>query len=656
MKKKLLVLSNLLLLIPLAARAAEPSQVLEVWPGQVMGDHGQIGPERVRGADAPTTDAKWITNVTRPTISVFPPAANNNRRVAVVICPGGGYWNLAWDKEGEEVAARLNAMGITGIVLKYRVPRRPGEPEPLPAPGPLLDAQRAISLVRHRAGEWGIDPDRIGILGFSAGGHLAVMTAISFEKRSYEPFDEVDHESCRPNFAVVAYPGYILSRPGSGELAPYIRIPKSAGPVFLVHASDDDEPGAQPEQSQALYGALREAGVPTELHLYDQGGHGFGMRKTKLPVSDWPGRLETWLTHHGILSAEAEPAPSELDVLTASAHADEAEARPRHDGLPRKVIVGTTMTRWYSDYPGLDGRLEQIGQLMDKLAAESLAKYGRTMDLALFTEYAVTAGKQGTAAEVAVPLDSILETLSEKARQHHSYLVFGGVFLDDASSGACSNSAVVIDRQGQLVGRYAKVHPVLDGAAPNGNIVLEGGVRPGPEYKVLNLDFGRVGLQICYDVEYPEGWRRLAEQGAELVLYPTQSPQLIRPGMYAASHEYWVVSSTFRNNASFFTPGTGLVAAQITEPEQILVHEIDLSYLILPWSSRLRNGEAFREAFGDRVGYRYSESEDRGIFWSNDASLTIGEMARSLNLAATTSEEQSRARKAQDLLRGGPAR
>ena len=129
---------------------------------------------------------------------------------------------------------------------------------------------------------------------------------------------------------------------------------------------------------------------------------------------------------------------------------------------------------------------------------------------------------------------------------------------------------------------------------------------------MLDLDFGRVGVQICYDVEYPEGWRRLAEKGAELVLYPTQSPQLTRPGMYAATHEYWVVSATFRNNASFFEPGTGLVAAQITEPKQTLVHEIDLSYLILPWSSRLRNGEAFREAFGDRVGYRYSESEDRG--------------------------------------------
>ena len=214
----------------------------------------------------------------------------------------------------------------------------------------------------------------------------------------------------------------------------------------------------------------------------------------------------------------------------------------------------------------------------------------------------------------------------------------------------------MIDRKGRPVGRYAKVHPVLDRAGPDGKIVLEGGVRPGTEYNVLDLDFGRVGVQICYDVEYAEGWRRLAERGAELVLFPTQSPQLTRPGMYAATHEYWVVSSTFRNNASVFEPGTGLVAARIAEPEQTLVQEIDLSYLILPWSSRLRNGAAFREAFGDRIGYRYSESEDRGVFWSNDPNRSIGEMARSLNLLETATEQQARARDAQDRLRGGPAR
>jgi acetyl esterase/lipase len=288
-----------------AAVAADDPLVLDVWRGKVAGDHGQIGPERVRAAaEAPTKDAKWITNVTRPTISVFRPDAKNNSRVAIVICPGGGYWNLAWDKEGEEVAAWLKTLGITGVVLKYRVPRRAGEPQPLPAPGPLLDAQRAIRLVRSRAGEWGIDPERIGIMGFSAGGHLAVMTAISFEKPSYEPMDEADRGSCRPNFAVVAYPGYILSRPGSGVLADYVRIPKGTGPMFLVHASDDDERGAQPEQSLALYRALRDAGVPVELHIYGEGGHGFGVRKSGRPVARWTDRCADWLRQRGILRGE----------------------------------------------------------------------------------------------------------------------------------------------------------------------------------------------------------------------------------------------------------------------------------------------------------------------------------------------------------------
>lgn len=286
--------------------AAEEPLVLDVWPGPTVGDHGPIGPERIRAAsEAPTGDAMWITNVTRPTLSVFRPEAAKNLGVAIVICPGGGYWNLAWDKEGEEVAARLNTLGITGVVLKYRVPRRPGEPERLPAPGPLLDAQRAIRLVRSHAMDWGIDPDRVGILGFSAGGHLAVKTAMAFETPAYEPIDDVDRLSCRPDFAVAAYPGYILSRPGSDVLADDIRIPAGIGPIFIVHASDDDEPGAQPEQSLALYRVLRDAKVPVELHIYDEGGHGFGVRDTGRPVSGWPDRCAEWLRHRGILRAAA---------------------------------------------------------------------------------------------------------------------------------------------------------------------------------------------------------------------------------------------------------------------------------------------------------------------------------------------------------------
>jgi acetyl esterase/lipase len=283
-------------------KAAEKQIALPVWPGAVPGDYGTIGPERVRApSDAPTKDAKWITGVTKPTITVFRPDKAKNTGAAMVICPGGGYWNLAWDLEGEEVAAWLNSVGMTGIVLKYRVPRRPGQPEPLPAPGPLLDSQRAVSLVRSRAKEWEIDPNRIGIVGFSAGGHLAVMTATYFDKRAYEPIDDIDKVSCRPNFAVVVYPGYLVPEDQDTDvLAPYIRIPAGTPPMFLVQASDDPESG--PENSVAMYLALKRAHVPAELHVYAEGGHGFGVRKSSRPCSTWPERCVAWLRSQGVLN------------------------------------------------------------------------------------------------------------------------------------------------------------------------------------------------------------------------------------------------------------------------------------------------------------------------------------------------------------------
>ena len=300
---------GLLLLCPV--NGAETPLVVPVWPGAVPGDFGTIGPERVRApAEAPTKNAKWITGVTKPTISVFRPAREKNTGAAMVVCPGGGYWNLAWDLEGEEVAAWLNRVGVTGIVLKYRVPRRPGQPEPLPAPGPLLDAQRAVSLVRSRASEWGIDSNRIGIVGFSAGGHLAVATATHFDRRAYEPMDEIDKSSCRPDFAVAVYPGYLIEQHPAGVeinkdvLAPYIRIPPETPPIFLVHASDDSVAGA--ENSVVMYLALKSASVATELHVYAEGGHGFGVRVSSLPCSTWTDRCVAWLQAQGMLGTSVQ--------------------------------------------------------------------------------------------------------------------------------------------------------------------------------------------------------------------------------------------------------------------------------------------------------------------------------------------------------------
>ena len=302
---QLCALAIFMIVCTLHSLRAEETLVLPVWPGAAPGDYGTIGPERVRApSEAPTKDAKWITNVTKPTLTVFPPAKDKNTGTAIVICPGGGYWNLAWDLEGEEVAAWLNTIGITGIVLKYRVPRRPDQPERLPAPGPLLDAQRAISLTRAHAAEWGIDPARIGIIGFSAGGHLAIATATHFDERAYDAIDKIDQASCRPDFAGAIYPGYLIEQQSAGvetskeTLAPYIRIPKETPPIFLVHASDD--PVAASENSVVMYLALKRANVSTELHVYAQGGHGFGVRKTGLACSVWTDRFAAWLQSRGM--------------------------------------------------------------------------------------------------------------------------------------------------------------------------------------------------------------------------------------------------------------------------------------------------------------------------------------------------------------------
>ncbi len=287
-------------------RGAEETLVVPVWPGGVPGDSGTFGPERVRApSEAPTMDAQWITSVTKPVIAVFRPMSDKRNGAAILVCPGGGYWNLAWDLEGEEVAAWLNSVGVTAAVLKYRVPRRPGEPEALPAHGPLLDAQRALRLLRSRAADWMIDPKRLGILGFSAGGHLAIAAATHFDQPAYDPIDAIDQTSCRPDFAVAVYPGYLIEQGPAGveihknRLAPYIRIPSGTPPVLLVHASDD--PVAGPENSLAMYQALTHANVPAELHVYAEGGHGFGVRKSTRPCSTWTERCVAWLKSQGLL-------------------------------------------------------------------------------------------------------------------------------------------------------------------------------------------------------------------------------------------------------------------------------------------------------------------------------------------------------------------
>jgi acetyl esterase/lipase len=287
------------------APAADQPLVVDLWPGKPPDEPGTIGAEYVRPSpkldrsQVEVTDStRMVTNVTKPTLTVFRPAKEKDAGTAVLICPGGGYWNLYWELEGEEVAAWLNSIGVTGIVLKYRVPRRPDEPKTEPARRPLQDAQRAVSLVRSKAKAWGIHPERIGIVGFSAGGHLAVATATSFDKRTYEAVDEVDRISCRPDFAIPVYSGY-LNVKDKDELAAGIRVPKGTPPMFIAHGGAD--PISDPAGSVVLYQALKRAGVSAELHVYARATHDFAVRDSGRPCSKWTRSCADWLRDQGFI-------------------------------------------------------------------------------------------------------------------------------------------------------------------------------------------------------------------------------------------------------------------------------------------------------------------------------------------------------------------
>jgi acetyl esterase/lipase len=288
--------------------AAEPI-VVDLYPGKAPGDIGIKGEETSRLHQSPLVGpTKLITNVSKPTLTIYQPPRGNNTGTAMVICPGGGYWDLYWELEGEEVAAWLNTVGMTGIILKYRCPRRPGEVKTEPPLGPQLDAQRAVSMVRSRAAEWGVDPRRIGIVGFSAGGHLAIATATNFKKRLYEPIDAVDQASSRPDFAIACYPGYVKVK-GKDELRSDLVIPPDTPPVFLAHTSDDRESygGSISENSLFMYLALKRAGVPTELHIFATGDHDFAVRQNGRLPSIWPELCINWLRSQDLIKPAARP-------------------------------------------------------------------------------------------------------------------------------------------------------------------------------------------------------------------------------------------------------------------------------------------------------------------------------------------------------------
>lgn len=263
-----------------------------VWPHGAPGVAANAPPEvNVTTAKDRSVGGRPVIrlgNVSVPALILYSPKERNTG-AAIMVFPGGGYQRLAIDLEGTEVCDWLVSEGITCILLKYRVP----DAGPYPASeAPLQDAQRAMGLVREHAAEWHVDPQRIGVLGFSAGAHLAAALSNLYEKRVYDPIDAADQLSCRPDFAVIVYPGYLALAEKSFEANPEIRPTAQTPPTFIVQAEDDP---VHVENAVVYFMALKNAKVPAELHIYAEGGHGYGMRRTALPVTAWPQGVDIWL-------------------------------------------------------------------------------------------------------------------------------------------------------------------------------------------------------------------------------------------------------------------------------------------------------------------------------------------------------------------------
>jgi acetyl esterase/lipase len=296
------LMRKILLVLAAAAVVCSPlvaqKLTMPIWPGAVPDAKPVAGPE------ADTTTAKdnliagrpviRLGNVSTPTLAIYEPKGKSNG-AAVVVFPGGGYHILAMDLEGTEVCDWLNGIGVTCALLKYRVPDSGPYPK---SPMALEDAQRAVGIVRQHAAEWHIDPHRVGVLGFSAGAHLAAALSTHYDQRLYPAMDAADQQSCRPDFAVVIYPGYLAIAEQNMAANPDIHVTANTPPTFLVQAEDDT---VHVENSTVYFLELKKAGVPAEMHLYAQGGHGYGLRRTKLPVTAWPQAAEAWMHTIGAL-------------------------------------------------------------------------------------------------------------------------------------------------------------------------------------------------------------------------------------------------------------------------------------------------------------------------------------------------------------------
>ena len=288
-----------LLLAGASAAAPAPAEPIPLFPRGAPGETVQNGEEKDTSKPGEGLVAGRplirLGNVSSPTVQVFRPPADKDTGTAVVVFPGGGYHILALDLEGSEVCDWLNSIGVTGVLLKYRVPKREGQPAHQAA---LQDAQRALGLVRQHATEWGIRPDRIGVLGFSAGGNLAALLSNNYQTRSYPTVDATDSVSCRPDFAVLIYPAYLTDKDHADAVRSELPLTTNTPPTFISISQDDP---VRVETALGYAMGLQKAKVPMELHIYPTGGHGYGLRRTGNPVTTWPDRVADWMGHNGWL-------------------------------------------------------------------------------------------------------------------------------------------------------------------------------------------------------------------------------------------------------------------------------------------------------------------------------------------------------------------
>jgi len=266
---------------------SQKNEIINLWPGKVP---GELKEKQLPVMDTPRGDnVVRIAEVTNPAFEVFLADPSKSNKSAVIVCPGGAYRILAYDKEGTEIAAWLNKLGYSAFVLQYRIPDK--------KEGALQDAQRALRIVRRNAAKWNINPDKIGIMGFSAGGSLSARTSILFNKKLYSPVDEADSLSCRPAFAMLIYPAY-LDQGANRALTPELELTKDTPPIFIFQTADDQYGNS----ALVMAGALRDAKLPVELHILPFGGHGYGLRPGKPAPETWPVLAEKWL--NGILNSK----------------------------------------------------------------------------------------------------------------------------------------------------------------------------------------------------------------------------------------------------------------------------------------------------------------------------------------------------------------